>query len=1417
MLTTGVDAIDNSFKKQSSVKSVHKIIAEWNQNAYTKVDYVGSYPITILATSSDPTYAKSFNSNQEAGGWDNGGNYLSIQNDTTLDGMLEDKELKKYRDLKDVIQTERPDPGIIHPFNYSNINNSTNNHVNIIDDATNSRVYNLLESNHRAYPVSEKSKTKYWYSPRYCKKNVTNSISRSFIGVSNDSGVMLGNNAFIKYSTDIITNKIVIKTQTNNGYPEDFSIEVLKSNAPTTWVNIFTENSTKRTARSITKTGTGLSGSNIITLSDSLNLFVGMFITGTGIPSNTKITEILPSSKISISNSLESSISSSSLSFVDKPLEDGILRITGKYVTNKMEWSLAGGVEEENSISDLVVDSSQDVEQIIGIRFSVQKLSRGNGTLDIIEISPRLVVDMTSYITEFNINSTIGDATFGLPAGSIVSASGTINFFNDDNLISNSNYDSILSGLIKPNVKFTILNKLESGSITKYVPIKIMYADSWDLSSDWTTSVSLLDYTKFWKNQAPPDMLLGSSDGIRASSIIKILLDNVGFTKYGFNKTGDTEAFLYEDKRLDFFYSDGTSSATVMSTLEEIANSMQLSMFFDQYNNFVVMTKEAIAEKQADYDYWFIADESKIVNNELNGGDSEYPLIKGSYLSNIETFDDKIIDPITAGEVQYTNLGIPKMSTYLLSESLRQNQDIATINKDNIKTILESGFAELTLNREMSYVPQQIWMPDESNGGAEALLSAGILKQDVSATRPKTILGTTQFQAVNKNEAIRAAFEYIKEQANLFSGPERLNKLNSVVISIEEQDLTVSFQQKYSGHVFIDDELIKYNGILFSINRPGFASELKIVFSREELISLQSQSPSGSSFIPAGLIVDLNMVIVSKPNLEDSLYTYVCNGDGRGQDDTKISLHYSGINSGKNGWLEFSSKMYDTTQNHTVATINLLTDTNIPSVENPKAHTQVHAGYAKIVGPPANSSDKIPTSASSSTINISSVGQQCISGVYKDFGFHPQRVGTRMAIKGNSGVGATGKQTSSHIAGFGFYLSGTVSSGHMSGSSGYFLEVSTYSENFDPSDPKQNNIKLYKVSGSNKEPVLIGYANAKVGTTDGINEMPTVEEIGNTVDTWIDVLTFDIIISGDSNTRYFKVCFDGQEYFTATDNNPLSPTNNVGMFVRDDSNAVYDFIYASALPAGKSQSVSSPHFLPSPTYKLSDITQRRYFSMFATQILNDGISMFYEDFGNVVREAKKMEVRFNSPAFSVMLIELSRVNPNYMIKEFKSTSFGASFWIYNMSPKSLMIGNSSNFPIFISGVVLTELSKSKIDLGSYLENKDYNEIINDDFEINKKLYGDQSLNISGKFIIGKDYAESLAMWVAKNASKEKIEISASIFPNPLLQLGDRVKVFYKDRGYSISQIGDKSYCLSEINYSVNENGVTMNTVLREML
>ena len=64
---------------------------------------------------------------------------------------------------------------------------------------------------------------------------------------------------------------------------------------------------------------------------------------------------------------------------------------------------------------------------------------------------------------------------------------------------------------------------------------------------------------------------------------------------------------------------------------------------------------------------------------------------------------------------------------------------------------------------------------------------------------------------------------------------------------------------------------------------------------------------------------------------------------------------------------------------------------------------------------------------------------------------------------------------------------------------------------------------------------------------------------------------------------------------------------------------------------------------------------------------------------------------------------------------------------------------------------------------------------------------------------------------------EKIKISANIFPNPLLQLGDKINIFYKKNGYTVADFGNKTFILSAIDYSVTESGADMTVELREML
>ena len=151
-------------------------------------------------------------------------------------------------------------------------------------------------------------------------------------------------------------------------------------------------------------------------------------------------------------------------------------------------------------------------------------------------------------------------------------------------------------------------------------------------------------------------------------------------------------------------------------------------------------------------------------------------------------------------------------------------------------------------------------------------------------------------------------------------------------------------------------------------------------------------------------------------------------------------------------------------------------------------------------------------------------------------------------------------------------------------------------------------------------------------------------------------------------------------------------------------------------------------------------------------------TVFYEDFGNTAREVRKMEARFNEPVFDSRLVELSEVSPDYIIKDFKSTSFGASFWIYNTSSGIVKIGEGSDIPIFISGIALKKVSSGVIDIGEVINTRTNTDYVNNTVDINRKLYGKQSINISGDYLNNSDEANQLAEWIAKYATQEKIKI-----------------------------------------------------------
>jgi hypothetical protein len=1489
MLTTGFSQIDDSFKKSSTINSSHKIIAEWNQNAYKKIDYIGSYPrylridsrtitmtnyigdgtttvtgtsaqshdlivgdtiiisnasgtqqeklngewrilstptnstFTFVVTSaltsgtvtteigtttnSDPTYSKTFNSNQTTGGWDNGGYFYTIPSTSSTPKYLENLDRKKTISLSNVVEPERPDPGIINGFIVKNIDSAVSgNPPNIVDDIFNIKVQNFLQSKNRIYSANESQGFKYWTSIRYPKPNTTTGVVSKIIGVSDNTYKMEGNNAFVYYgqNSTIITNKIVVKTQTVNGFPEDFKIEVIKSNdVNNTWTTIFTENSTTRSNRSFTKTGGGQEESYIIELNNHSNVYIGMNVSGTGIAADTRVSSILTDGMILVDKPLSQDISNVTLTFVDYPFSDGILRLTGTKTTGDISWTIAGGVETEANITNLeqdkIADGITEVESIKAIRFSVQKLSRKNGTLDIIEISPRLVVDMSKYVESFSVDSSIGDQVLGLPVGSMVSAAGDINLFNYDGMITNKNNQSILFGLLKPNVKFTILNTLKSGNITRYVPIKVLYSNSWDEDSDSGVSVDVEDYFKFLKLKPAPDVLTGALDGIKVSALIKILLDNAGFNRFSFEKTGDEEEYDLEDTRVDFFWSRKENS--VAEILDSLASSTQLSIFIDQFGNLVAKTKESVLQRTDTYDYWLVGDSAAVQES-----DSEYAFINGKYTSNIEAFQDRISPPITSGEVVYSGLGIEKVS--VLDENFASGNNKLT---DAVSAIVSSGYGDIALNRAISYNPSGVWtfgMGEEHSG--DAYLSSGILVRNIENVRPKTILqaitDTSKYpvQAKNKEDAIRKAFDLLTDTQKL-----------SAEIVLSENSLSRWFQTKFSGYMLADTELIKYYGIRYLVSKPGYYTESKIYFSRQEVDSDISKAPSGSNFVPYSLIVELNMEIQQDINPSVFSYKFICKDDGRGSDNTIVVSHKSGLDKtylwnkyAVNLFADSSKQKFELGQS-----LKIAIDTGVPDMTDTSKNIFAYGGFAKMSGPPSNKIEgqDLGDAIESSKVKIKYKGQRWITGYERELDFIPYRIGSRMMILEEN-------ESASNIGGISFFLD------TFNGQQGYFLEVSTAAEAYNPNGTADDNIKLYRVNntGGIRVPTVIGTAyvpvSSLIGSPEAINNIDDFNKLEVTTKT---VFALDISISGPSaagSTKTFIVKIDGAQAMKVSDTNSLAATNDVGMFVRDDSSIVLDHFYAVTKDASNYVPAKSENAYKNLFYNDAvNKNNRGSFSPFIASLYGKPEEIFYEDFGNTVREVKKVEARFAEPVFDSRLVELSEVSPDYFVRDYKSTSFGASFWIYNTTNGIVGIGEGSEFPIWIYGFVLQKMKSDSVDIGKFVDSYTREEEINNTVQLNRKLYGKQSVEISGEYLNNRYEAERLAEWIARYATTEKIIINASIFPNPLLQLGDKIKVFYKENGYRKAQSGDKVFTLSSISYSVSESGIEMSVELRECI
>lgn len=296
--------------------------------------------------------------------------------------------------------------------------------------------------------------------------------------------------------------------------------------------------------------------------------------------------------------------------------EHGILRLykngnswsTSKWASPPVLSEITGDISEYVEIQGIYFQSSQ-----ISYSYPTSPLSKepAINILELIEISPRLEVDMSNYVIDLTIDKEMSETSnLPLPFGIVSSSIATVQFSNipillgrsdvsyngiqDDvtpmsNFAKNSPFKSLLVKGAKVICKFNI----DYQGIKESIPAFHMYVNRWvdsigspdfKITAECFDVIQKLHSTKvrplYFKNYSINEIIFGILDSVGFAEYSFKQLDSLNILQ-GLNYNANEAEFNKSKKRIPYYWTDKNKSVT--ETLNEIFKVYQISMFVDEY------------------------------------------------------------------------------------------------------------------------------------------------------------------------------------------------------------------------------------------------------------------------------------------------------------------------------------------------------------------------------------------------------------------------------------------------------------------------------------------------------------------------------------------------------------------------------------------------------------------------------------------------------------------------------------------------------------------------------------------------------------------------------------------------------------------------------------------------------------------
>jgi hypothetical protein len=1443
----------NHLQTRNSIDVDSLIIAEWNQNDLLNLENYGNYryrpdSASVVYRTLYPEYDSQDNANVYTDALDS--NYTSEYKtqDPNEPFIFTTKETSRelYYSLKDCIKPFRPRSGINKMIFFGE------------DNLNNEQFVDSIRSGGRPryYFSSRFDKFKYWNS--YRQENgidygISSKVATFF--TTGDPSYKINDCApFTVYKNDVATNRIVIKMQTNLADPTAVGMsgdqlvsdnirkqnvmisdplkDIKRSSVPKRWkIQYLDSNNNWTNAISFNETSTRRDGSRIVPWDGHVEIYYGIkipekFKTNFHLYGYLDTIDQLPD-PIYVNRNV---VSGDSYVVGSSTTEAGTLyawdQEEQEWLTYPVEYGFSLLEDDDTKRVGLIkkilnpdyfvtegVNTYRDFVFIKGIRVVVETMYAPNKPFDLIELSPRLKVDVTNYVLDYEVNKNLMATDFGLPVGGLVASTGGVNLSNHDGVFTELNvFDkitktgSLIANNLKPQIKFDFYEAiLDVNGYDKFIPLKTFYSENAAVATSGMQDVSLNlrdAYFILESNNATPIFLQNCT----LTMAVALLLDNIGFSNYVFKNINTAN-----DPVVPFFFVE--PDASVAEILQRLAQATQTAMFFDEYNNFVVMPKEYLMPDIS------IRDDNSSISERLT---TLYGQKTGSIVPNIESiggFETKILND---GQINYT-------TRYIQREVSRLEQ------------------ASLSLSeRTYGYKSSILW----ELGDQKELRTINQPTSDVGYALGAVPLGTS----------LGSVVPYVENY-----------QIKNNTIDVGE---SAFWLPRFQGYLYANGEIIRYDAQQYQVDIKSGSSTNRTVWitNNNEYQKYFSQLAFNGKMTLTGLLriyVEPYYENASGSNFEElEENVRYKNGPvrshGRGQFGTTIQSHFAGLNSywenidNRQSFRMDSDKIFDTKPLEDL--INLpVSNTTLGS---PLGNDLTSKNQSSITSKVANFMKQSTRSEGFSSYNQQDVAgiqssalifngpypvpfsdtlkeRDLVNYVYKGLDADYTHVGTRLRIIGKqkddknqsalnsvelftidqSVQNSSLKILSGGAGGLGYMVDPETNSG-------YYLEIASLSSDIMEYygstasaavnsasvslDRVIENIIFYKVERTPYSSPEAGKENIAVPRKLwGSLARILVDEgkfIGSDRLTSQEIPVYDLSLdaqrSGDGSRIDFSIYLNNKLIGVVTDNNPLPMPQSglkVGLFTRGSSKCMFENIYAiknvkqtDATLAEKIDESFSAESLRK--YSLPAAIQRTYLSSIGTET-KPTVGFYFEEFGTILRECAYFNIKYDQayPALLAKIVPPFTVEKSYEVSGFLPGSYGAEFLIFNTTDKAIDLSESSTNRIMIQGITFTQNISNVLTVDDYFKelsnfsdpvitnnnlivSPGRSEKIYESIRNSRSVYGNKSFSLDSIYIQNEDSAKDIMKWILDKTIRPRKVFEIDTFGTSHVQLGDIVKI-----------------------------------------